>query len=276
MMRWNIWAIVLILASCSSIERSQKQKVKQSNESRESIYRNSKQRLYPNAELATQVRDPYPWESGYEGRHPKVTKENFRCKGDSKHAPRKKEDATVQFISDCSGGHKHSLPVSEGKEFVYPILIDLLNYIQIKTSSPVVITCGHRCPAHNSYADTSIYNVSSKHMIGAEVDFYVEGMESKTQDVIDLIMRYYTEKECYHGRSEYLKFQRLDKDKVNISTEPWYNKEILIKLYKPNEGRDFDNQHSHPYLSIQVRFDREKGERVLYSWEKAFNGYMRY
>jgi len=275
-MRWSVWAIVFILAGCSSIERSQKQKIKQSNESKEPVYRNSKERLYPAAELKAQVRDPYPWESGYEGRHPKISKEDFRCKGDSKHLPKKKENASVQLISDCGGGLKHSLPVSGGKEFVYPILIDLLNYIQIKTSCPVIITCGHRCPAHNSYADTSIYNLSSKHMIGAEVDFYVDGMENKSQDVIDLIMRYYTEKECYKGSHEYSKFQRLDREKVNVSTDPWYNKEILVKLYKLSEGRDFDNQHSSPYLSIQVRFDREKGERVLYSGEKALNGYMRY
>ncbi len=275
-MRWGVWATVFILVGCSSIERSQNQKIKKSNESKELIYRNSKERLYPAAELTAQIRDPYPWESGYEGRHPKITKEDFRCKGDSKHLPKKKEDATVQFILDCGGGLKHSLPVSGGKEFVYPILIDLLNYIQIKTSCPVVVTCGHRCPTHNNYADASIYNVSSKHTIGGEVDFYVAGMENKPQDVIDLIIRYYTEKECYRGNCEYSKFQRLDSEKVNVATDPWYNKEILIKLYKTDEGRDFDNQHSNPYLSIQVRFDREKNERVLYSWEKAFNGYMRY
>ncbi len=275
-MRWNGLIVFFVLASCSSIERSQNQKTKQGNESKELIYRNSKDRLYPLADLKSHLRDPYPWEKDYKGRHPMITKEAFRCKGDSNHLSKKKENIPTQLILDCAGGLKHSLPVLGGQEFVYPILIDLLNYIQIKTSCPVLITCGHRCPAHNSYADASFYNLSSKHMIGGEVDFYVVGMENKTQEIIDLIMRYYTEKEWYKGNLEYSKFQRLDHEKVNVSTDPWYNKEVLVKLYKKEEGRDFDNQHLNSYLSIQVRFDREKNEKVIYSREKAFNGYMRY
>jgi hypothetical protein len=43
------------------------------------------------------------------------------------------------------------------------------------------------------------------------------------------------------------------------------NKEILIKFYMPNEGRNADNRHPFPYLSIQVRFDRETNMRVAYS-----------
>ncbi len=274
-MNWKVWGVFLLLSSCS-IERSQNQKVKQSNESKELIYRNSKEKLYPLFELKAQVRDPYPWELGYEGMHPKVSKETFRCRGDQKHLPKPKEDAPTQLVHDCGGGQSHSLPIQAGKEFVYPILIDLLNYVQMKTGCPVVITCGHRCPSHNNYADASVYNLSSKHMIGAEVDFYVAGMENKPQEIINLLIKYYTEKETYRGAKEYVHFQTLDNVKVNVSTAPWYNKEILIKLYKKDEGRDFDNQHSYPYLSLQVRFDREKNEKVTYSWEKAFHGYMRY
>ncbi len=273
---WRVWALALVLSSCSSIERSQNQKIKQSNESKELIYRSSKEKLYPLVELKAQTRDPYPWEMGYIGMNLKITKEAFRCRGDSKNPPKKKEDAPSELIHDCGGRLKHSLPVLSGKEFVYPILIDLLNYIQMKTSSSVVVTCGYRCPAHNSYADASIYNLSSKHMIGGEVDFYVEGMENKPQEIVDLVMKYYAEKEVYKGSKEYTSFHRLENVKVNVATAPWHNKEILIKLYKKDEGRDADNHHSHPYVSIQVRFDREKNEKVTYSWEKAFHGYMRY
>lgn len=274
----SVWIgiVICLVTGCMSIEKSQHQKIKQSNESKERIYRTSKEKLYPTAQLVPQIRDPYPWELGYSGMHPKITKESFRCKGDSKHLPKTKEEAPTQLVLDCGGRLKHSLPIRNGKEFVYPILVDLLNYIQIKTSSAVIITCGHRCPAHNAYADGSIYNLSSKHMIGAEVDFYVQGKENKPEEIVDLIMKYYTEKETYKGSKEYLQFTRLDHVKLNVSTPPWYNKEVLIKLYKKGEGRDFDNQHSHPYLSLQVRFDRERNEKVTYSWEKAFQGYMRY
>jgi hypothetical protein len=68
----------------------------------------------------------------------------------------------------------------------------------------------------------------------------------------------------------------LNKGESDVSTPPWYNKEILIKLYLKNEGRDFDNRHPYPYVSIQVRFDRELNEKVVCSWQKAFNGYKRF
>jgi hypothetical protein len=113
-------------------------------------------------------------------------------------------------------------------------------------------------------------------MIGAEVDFYVEGMESSMLSVVDLIMQYYKEQQGYQGKNEYERFLRLDSKLTNVATQPWYNKEILIKLYQKGEGRDFDNKHRHPYISLQVRFDRETSEKVVYSWDKAFKGFLRY
>ena len=62
---------------------------------------------------------------------------------------------------------------------------------------------------------------------------------------------------------------------TGILTAPWYNKEIFIKLYKKKEGRNFDNRHPYPYISIQVRFDTELNERVIYSWDKAYKNYLR-
>ena len=49
----------------------------------------------------------------------------------------------------------------------------------------------------------------------------------------------------------------------HLAIEPWQNKEILIKLYQKDEGRDLDNRHPHPYISIQVRYDRDRGEPVV-------------
>ena len=266
----------LLLTACSGIEESQKIQIKERNERKDLVHRCSNEVRYPEFKLVSQIREPYPWELGYAGVHPRITKEAFRCKGDIRNLPKARDGDKNALCHDCGGGRKHSLPVRGGKEFVYPILIDLLSYIQIKTGCPVVITCGHRCPAHHSYADPSAYNINSKHMIGAEVDFYVAGLESKPQEVVDLIMRYYRETESYNKNKEYEIFQKLDQVKVDVSSVPLYNKEILIKIYQKNEGRDFDNQHNYPYISLQVRFDREKSERVIYSSEKAFNGYMRY
>jgi hypothetical protein len=271
-----LWIGLLLLGACSNIQQSQQEKIKQANQRKDLIYRSHDESHYAVQPPIHRVREPYPWEQGYAGRHPKITKEAFRCKGSLQHSPRAKDQGSAELVHDCGGVQKHSLPVQGSKEFIYQVLIDILNYLQAKTGYPVVITCGHRCPAHNTYADGTVYNQSSKHMIGAEVDFYIDGMENKPEEVIDLIMQYYKETPPYKGNKEYERFLRLEHVKVNVSTPPWHNKEILIKLYKKDEGRDLDNQHPYPYVSLQVRYDREKNEKVTYSWEKAFNGYMRY
>lgn len=275
-MRLRVYIGLMLLASCSSMEQSQKKELRQKNERKDRVHRLSHEMQYPKTKLLSQIRDPYPWELGFSGIHPKITKESFRCKGDEKNPSKSKEKDANCILKDCGGIRNHSLPVRGKQEFIYPILLDLLNYIQVKTGCQVVITCGHRCPLHHAYADSSLYHANSKHMMGAEVDFYVKGMEEKPQEISKIIMQYYKEQECYKGQPEYEKFSKLDSIKVDVSTVPLYNKEILIKIYQKEEGRDFDNSHSYPYISLQVRFDRERNEKVTYSSEKAFNGYMRY
>lgn len=241
------------LASCSGLEESQKKQLKERNERKDLVHRLSTERLYLEPKLVLQPRGPYPWEANYLGGQSSITKELFRCR--------------------CAS--KHSLPMRGGQEFMYPILLEILSYLQAKTGKAVVITCGHRCPTYHAHADPSLYGSTSKHMIGAEVDFYVAGLESKPLDVVNHIIAYYKEKEAYRNSKEYQTFLRLEATKLDIKTPAWYNKEILIKLYQKEEGRDCDNNHTHPYLSIQVRFDREKNEKVTYSWEKAFQGYVK-
>lgn len=266
----------LLLVGCSGLQQSQKEKMRQHNAQKEAIYRSHKDQNYVIEAPVHRVRDAYPWEPSFAGKYPRITKEFFRCKGSESHTPYPKENDPTTLINDCGGLLQHSLPVRKGKEFIYPILLDLLNYVQRKTSHRVVITCGHRCPTHNTYADASIFNQSSKHMIGAEVDFYVEGMENAPEKIVDLIMGYFKETAPYKGGKDYEKFLRLESQLTNVSTSPWYNKEVLIKLYQKHEGRDFDNKHSYPYLSLQVRFDRDAQEKITYSWDKAFKGFLRY
>jgi hypothetical protein len=113
-------------------------------------------------------------------------------------------------------------------------------------------------------------------MIGAEVDFYVEGMEAQPEAIAQMIMDYFSKASFYKDKKEYTKFLRLEAHMTNVSTPPWYNKEVLIKMYHKNEGRDLDNKHPYPYLSLQVRYDRDLEEKVTYSWDKAFRGFLRY
>ena len=99
-------------------------------------------------------------------------------------------------------------------------------------------------------------------MLAAEVDFYVEGIAPYT--VLEYIKEYYNHEP----------FERYHREGINISTPPWYNKEIFIKLYLPDEGRDGDNKHSHPYLGIQVRYDRDLDQTVAFD-QKQVENYLR-
>jgi hypothetical protein len=195
----------------------------------EFIHRNHDELHYQIDTPKHKIREPYPWENGYIGQQTKITKEYFRCKGSGFNPPRTDDDLAKTYF-DCGGCHTHSLPVKQGKEFIYPVLIDLLNFVQEKTHSKVVITCGHRCPAHNTYADS--FNSTSKHMVGAEVDFYVEGMEEHSEEIIAILQQYYQEKPEYS--QEYLDFER-SYHHLDVSVPAWYNKEILIQLYQKKE-----------------------------------------
>ncbi len=216
------------------------------------------------------TRAAYPWEDKHVGGFQRISKEFFRCKGNPLNpvVVQERGEREPLYYRDCKG-RRHGLPVKNDEEFVYPCLINLLNYVQEQTKKRVVITTGHRCPMHNAYSDYTPYNWGSKHMIGAEVDFYVEGMEDQPEEVIKILMAYYKDDE------EYAAFTRFDNEGLNIATSPWYNKEVFIKLYKANEGRDFDNQHPYPYIGVQVRYDRDEEKRVVFDQAQAQN-YLRH
>jgi hypothetical protein len=268
----------LLLASCSGMQQSEQEKLRRQNAKGEFVHRLHHEFRYVLETPEHRVREKYPWEMAYIGKHPKITKEHFRCKGSSLNPPHidHKDPYRPANYFDCGGCQKHSLPIRGDKEFVYPILIDLLNYVQAKTGCKIVVTCGHRCPVHNAYVDNSIHNQNSKHMMGAEVDFCLQGMEQRPEEVVKVLMNYYQEMSIYKGDKQYQEFQRLNKGELNVSTLPWYNKEIMVKIYLKNEGRDLDNRHPYPYISVQVRFDRELNENVVCNWSKAFNGYRRF
>ena len=169
-----------LLASCSVSDQDQK-KMRKRNVKGEFLFRHDKE-FFSTCLLPQQhPRENYPWEKTSFDIHLPITKGFFRCKGNSSNPPRilPQENKEPLRFFDCGGAQRHGLPLQEGKEFVYPCLIDLLNYVQQKTSKRVIITTGHRCPQHNLYCDPSKSNWGSKHPIGAEVDFYVEGLENK-------------------------------------------------------------------------------------------------
>lgn len=263
--------LFFLAAGCSGIERAENEKIRRRNCKGEYIYRNHDEYSAVIHPPAHTPRGLYPWERPTA----KLTREFFRCKGDPSHSSIPNPDDPQQPISDCEGSLRHGLPIIHGQEGVYPILLDLLNYVQEKTGKKVIITCGHRCPKHNSYSDPSKENLLSKHQLGAEADFYVQGLEEQPLDIVELLMQFYKETPPYKGDAVFEHFVRYEKNDVRVSTRPWMNKEIFIQLFLPQEGRDGDNNHPYPYLSIQVRYDREAKEKVAYTWKKAHLGYPR-
>ncbi len=254
------------LAACSGLARAEREKVRKQNAKTEPIYRSHKDIFAPIGTPAHVPRAPYPWET--EAHLPRITKEFFRCKGSPLNPPLVDSQASI-LLSDCEGCTRHGLPLIAAKENVYPVLIELLNFLQKKTGRRVVITCGHRCPLHNAYADPSKENKTSKHQLGAEVDFYLQGMEDQPLEAVGLLMQYYQEHPTLKQSKEWTSFQRGEGEAV------WSNKEIGIRLYQKHEGRDADNRHPYPYVSVQVKFDRQTKGRVVFDWDRAAKGYPR-
>lgn len=248
--------------------------MREANRVEEKILRRHSDRLLDLASPQNIARGAYPWESTETENLSLITKEFFRCKGSSDHESYVVGDKERLF--DCTGSERHSLPLKEDQEYVYPILIELLNYVQNTLGKKVIITCGHRCPQHNRYSDPSESNRSSKHMIGAEVDFYVEGFEKKPEIIVDLLKQFYLHDDEVSENLEYTTFKRYLKSDSHVSTPPWYNHEVYIKINKENEGRDLDNSHPYPYITLMVRHDRKSKERVTYTWKQAFYSYLRY
>lgn len=270
-------SLAIALAGCSSGDDSDARQIKLRNQKGEYIYRHDNETLFAIGQPEKAPAPTYPWDANTQGNFNKITKEYFRCKGSSLNPPItvQKNGETLK-VFDCGGSRKHSLPIRDGKEFVYPILLELLNYIQDKTGKRVVITCAHRCPDHNAYADPDPNSQYSKHMIGAEAAFYVQGLEGYPEKIVEIIQEFYKTNPLYKDKKDYTEFKRYDKPGSTLAVKPWFNKEVFVKVCKSHEGRNFDNRHPYPYISIQVRHDRDLNETVNYSWDKAFRNFHRW
>jgi len=273
-----LFLIILVSSSCEDTQENKYRVKRKRNQIIERITRKNLDKKFESPPSRPRHRPRYPWGSKKSGNQPRITKEFFRCKGSILNPPIQTHDdvGNALIFLDCGGMDMHSLPIHNEKEFIYPVLIDILNYIQEQTNNKVVITSGHRCPQHNTYADNSSQNKISKHMIGAEVNFYVKNMEQSPEKITELIQSYFLVHPTHRNEKEYIEFKRYQSGGANVSTLPWYNKEVFIKLFKKHEGRDFDNQHSYPYMSIQVRFDPKENKLVGYTWAKAHREYLRW
>ena len=252
--------ILLSLLSCNNLEKGEVQRRKRLNRVVAPIYRLEGERVFDPIPPVNQPPPSYPWEHVRVGDLVPISKEFFRCRGSALHPPL--EGGNL----DCRGNKEHGLPLRDGKEFIYPILIDILNYIQKHTEQRVIITSGHRCPTHNHYIQPQLPNTYSKHQIGAIVDFYVEGYEEDMTPVLSLITEFYAQRTENTDRV----FQKVEGERT------WKNREVTIRYFRPQEGRDFDNRHPYPYISLEVCYDTDSQKSVIYDWHTAHKGYIRH
>jgi len=261
--------LAIIFFSCSGLQKTEYDKIRKKNLTAERIARNHDDMLDFIKNPSIKKSEPYFWEDVDQVYLPKITKDFFRCRGHNKNPPK---EFNKVLLNDCNGSSKHSLPLIHGRENVYQTLLDILNYIQINLNQKVVITCGYRCPKHSVYAEPM--QAESYHMIGAEVDFYIKGYETKADTVVEEIINYYKNSDLYKNQSDYTNFQRVS---VNgTKTKAWVNKEICIKYFDKSEGRDIDNRHPYPYISIQVKYDKALKEKIVFSKSKAEKGYYKW
>lgn len=256
----NFLFLLVICCGCSDLAEKELKQHKQRNTTSEAIYRRDADVLFKEPEVEHVVRPHYPWEKYPAGQYSPITKEYFRCRGSILHPPL--ENGAL----DCQGVKEHGLPLRDGKEFIYPILIDLLNYVQKNTEQRVVITSGHRCPIHNTYVQPKDTPKYSKHQIGAMATFYVEGYEEDMQPIIELVMEYYAD----DPEDAYRLFRKGE------AKHTWINKEIVLQYHSPQEERNLDNRHPYPYISLEVRYDRTEKRNVRYDWKTAHQGYERH
>ena len=258
-MKYSYFFLLFFCVACTSAdERVQKRRM-ENNRSTEKIYRLSHERVYEEKEQKLVRRAPYPWENAAD--FPKITMNMLRCRGSSSHGERKRGD---KIYTDCNGMKDHGLPYVDGEEFVYPVLVSLLNKVQNALNKKVVVTSGHRCPKHNDYINLGKSRIS-KYMIGARVDFFVEGMEHQAEEIVEEIISQYKQ-----DSDNYCHFT---KSTGNKSAPSWRNKEISISIQREGE-HSILYKKDHPVISISVRYDRERAEHVHLDWKHAYQGFI--
>lgn len=251
--------VLVFLVSCSSADQRLEKKRMNNNKTIEKIYRLSDEKVYVHEEFKLCKRELYPWENNCI--FPKITIDHFRCRGSSSSKEKKQGDKVFQ---DCKGLYEHGLPYVDGQEFIFPVLITILNKLQNSLQKKIIITSGHRCPKHNSYVTLGSSKLS-RYMIGAKVDFYVEGMEENLLDVISSVLDLYKE-----DNQEYAVFEKITKENGNFK---WQNKEIQISLEENNENSP-QKTSKEQVISIEVLYDREKKEGIILDWDKAYKGFI--
>ena len=265
--------ILLVLLSVSCGRFKQETRSGKDRAIKESIVRLKHEKMINIPPLSFKGGKIYPWEDKLVGGYPRITPAFFQCNGSIKNREKTVMiDQEKRLLFDCDGYASHGLPLRKNKEYIFVAFIDILNYLQDLFKKKVVVTCGHRCPKHNMYIDASKENSFSTHQIGGKVSFYIQGIERDPERVLQAIKKYYLTHPQFKTDIAYSTFKSRP-EKTGISA--WYNKEIRLKIYPSDVGRNEDNKHPYPYISMEILYDRETKKRVYYHWSLAHKGYLK-
>ncbi len=259
---YTLLLLMMLASACSGFEQSEKRRIRQCNEKEGKIFRLSGESLFSFAPIERKELEIYPWEVRESLEFPRITKEFFRCHG-SQHHPHKVVESENKEIEiyDCNGIDEHGLVMKGGKEYVHTCFLELLNMLQDTFHQRVVITSGHRCPKHDRFINGYGKEKVTSYQIGAAVDFYVEGQEENSYRVIEKVMNFF----CRDKKSQFTK----------KGEDCWRNHEVIITLNPKTTPRNDDNLHPYPYITIELRYDREDKKPIVPTWRQAHYGYKR-
>lgn len=194
---------------------------------------------------SSQKNPTYQWEKQYPS-FPSFTKYSLRCPGTN-------TEQNVLPHKKCLGALHHGLPLYNGKEYIYPKLIALLNFLQIENNEKIIIIRGHVCPKVFSLLNTQEQN--TKYLIGAIVK--ISSKINWEKKLPSLIKKFYDNKK--------------EEDPLYEIKSPDYpiifvNKEFKFIIHKPLIINS---------MEIEVLYDKEKDLLIKFDLEDAQN-YLHY
>lgn len=151
-----------------------------------------------------------------------------KCTGNSIEVDKK-------VFNDCPRNERRQHAICEE-------IVRLVDTLRCDVGDHVRVTSGYRSQTHNDYSwafvvanggDRKTVSLTSKHMTGKAVDFYIDDFS------YDQLL---TIEKKLHKWAGYL-----DKPLRGSRSKIW------TKVYKRNEGRDPDNSHDRPYIHVEWR-----------------------
>lgn len=192
-----------------------------------------------------QKKPTYPWNTCYP-RFLSLTKYSFQCPGTN-------PEANIPLHQKCLGALHHGLPLVNGKEYIYPRLIDLLNFLQKENKEKIMVIRGHLCPKAFSLLDPKEQH--EKYLIGAMVK--VSSQVNWEKNLSTLVKKFYDKKKEEDPLYE-----------IGSSTYPitFINQEFKFIIY-PSLLTNI--------MEIEVLYDKEKDSRINFT-EEDIQNYLRY